>query len=214
MSKTLLITRPEHDDTTHFLSKWSSKAIEKASEKGIKVLDLYHTKVTQENVESMLSKQNPRLVLLNGHGNEDTVTGYGDKPIITLTNAKLLKGKIVYALSCCSAKELGKKSVEEGAEAYISYDDDFIFVYEPNNISRPLLDDIAKLFLEPSNELIISLIKGNPVGVACSRSKQAFKDNIQKLLSSETTEEDTNLARYLWWDMQHQIYQGEEKASF
>lgn len=214
MNKAILITRPEHDDTTHFLSKWSFKAVEKALEKGIPVLDLTREKASLSNVESMLSKQKPKLVLLNGHGSEDSVTGHGDKLIITLKNASLLKEKIVYALSCSSAKELGKKSVEEGAEAYIGYDDDFVFVYAPNNLSRPLSDETAKLFFEPSNELIVSLIKGNLVETSCKRSKDFFSNNIQKLLSSETSPEDAGIARYLWWDMHHQVCRGNEKASF
>jgi hypothetical protein len=214
VNKVILITRPEHDDTTYYLSRWSFQAITKASAKGIKVLDLHKNKASKSNVESMLAKQKPSLVLFNGHGSEDTVTGHNNELVITKNNSKLLKGKIIYALSCCSAKELGKNSVEEGAEAYVGYDDDFIFVYEPTKISRPLSDETAKLFLEPSNKLVISLIKGNSVEISCKCSKEAFSDNIQKLLSSEASKEDTNLARYVWWDSHHQICLGNKKASF
>ena len=214
MNKSLLITRPEHDDTTHFLSKWSFKAVEKASEKGITILDLHQAKATKDNVESMISKQNPKLILFNGHGSKDVVAGHKNEPIATFQNVSFLKERIVYALSCCSAKELGKKSVDAGAEAYIGYDDDFVFVYEPTNLSRPLVDKTARMFLEPSNELIISLIKGAPAEIACTRAKDSFKENIQKLLSSEASKEDTYLARYVWWDLQHLVCLGDKKAFF
>ena len=38
--KKLLIIRPEHDDTTYYLSNWSKNTINFAQSKGIKVLDL------------------------------------------------------------------------------------------------------------------------------------------------------------------------------
>jgi len=37
---------------------------------------------------------------------------------------------------------------------------------------------------------------------------------MKKLLSSEATKEETSMARYLWWDMKHQVCLGDEKASF
>ena len=40
MSKSFLITRPEHDDTTHYLSYWSKELIEIAKKKRIAVFDL------------------------------------------------------------------------------------------------------------------------------------------------------------------------------
>ena len=37
MSFTYLITRPEHDDTTHYLSNWSKETIKIAENQGWKV---------------------------------------------------------------------------------------------------------------------------------------------------------------------------------
>lgn len=215
MSKKLLITRPEHDDTTHYLSNWSKEIITEAKSKGIDVLDLHKKRANKIEVTSMLSKQKPGLVIFNGHGGDNVVGGDQKEPlIIGGNNESLLKDKITYAISCKSAKKLGPKSINAGAKAYIGYDDDFIFIYNPNKITHPLKDDTAKLFLGPSNELTISLIKGNNVEESCKRSKQHFQENINKLLSSESTEQETSMARYLWWDMVHQVCHGNEKATF
>jgi len=215
MSKKLLITRPEHDDTTHYLSHWGKKAIEQAESKGIKVLDLHKKRANKLEVVSMITKQRPGLIIFNGHGGDNVVGGDKKEPLIVVEeNEHLLKEKITYAISCRSAKKLGPKSVDSGARAYIGYDDDFIFFYDPNKITRPLKDDTAKLFLEPSNELIASLVKGNATEECCRRSKQFFRTNMKKLLSSEATKEETAMARYLWWDMKHQVCLGDEKASF
>ena len=215
MSKKLLITRPEHDHTTHYLSNWSKEVITEAKSRGIVVLDLHKKRANKTEVTSMLSKQKPRLVIFNGHGGDNVIGGEQKEPLIIADNNEaLLKDKITYAISCKSAKKLGPKSIDSGAKAYIGYDDDFIFVYNPNKISRPLKDNTAKLFLEPSNELTISLIKGNNVEDSCKRSKQHFQENIKKLLSSESTEEETSIARYLWWDMVHQVCHGDKKSTF
>jgi len=215
MSKRLLITRPEHDDTTHYLSSWSKKIISFAESKGIWVFDLNRRRANKKEVEGILSKQNPGLVIFNGHGNDNFVSGHRNEALIIIgDNEKLLNGKITYAISCKSAKNLGPMSIDAGAKAYVGYDDDFIFFYDPNKITHPLRDKTAKLFLEPSNELITSLVKGNTVEESCNRSKKYFKNNFKRLLSSETTEEETSMARYLWWDMVHQVCLGSKKSIF
>ena len=160
--KKILITRPEHDDTTHYLSNWCKKVIEVIDAKGIKLFDLHRDKANKAEVASIIEKQCPGLIIFNGHGDDNCVTGDKNEPLIESgNNESLLKDKITYAVSCRSAKLLGPKSVAAGAKAYIGYDDDFVFVYSPDKITKPFLDESAKMFLEPSNELIISLIKKN-----------------------------------------------------
>lgn len=215
MSKKLLITRPEHDDTTHYLSNWSKKAIEIAKSKGVKVFDLFRDRANKKEVISMLKKQKPSLVIFNGHGDRNLITGYKDEPLVVAEkNEEILKEKITYAISCKSAKILGPQSVDSGARTYLGYDDDFIFIYDPSKITHPSKDSTASLFLEPSNELIISLIKGNSAEESYKRSQEFFKNNIKKVLSSESTKEETSTARYLWWDMTHQVCLGDKKATF
>ena len=206
-----LITRPEHDDTTHYLSHWGKETIGMAEKRGMKVFDLHREKAIKTEVEGRLKKMSSALVVFNGHGSEDTVTGHKNLPLITAgDNEKLLKSKIVFAISCKSALKLGPKSVESGALNYTGFDDDFIFFYEPEKISRPLSDETAKLFLEPSNRFIESLIKGNSVGVSRERAVQFFRDNTTKVLGSNS--KDTNLARFLLWDLKHFVSHGDLNA--
>src|SRR3989344_7978392 len=105
---TYMITRPEHDDTTHYLSYWSKETIEMAKKKGMKVLDVYREKVTKQQVENLLKQHNPALVVFNGHGDEKTISGYRNTLLIQVgENEHLLKEKQIYAISCKSAKTLG-----------------------------------------------------------------------------------------------------------
>ncbi|OGG87075.1 hypothetical protein A3B87_03655 [Candidatus Kuenenbacteria bacterium RIFCSPHIGHO2_02_FULL_39_13] len=213
--KILLITRPDYDITTRYLSAWSKKVIELAEKKNVQVLDLKREKANPKELKSRILKMSPALIIFNGHGDNNCVTGYQDKILIQAgDNEELLESKIVYAVSCRSAAELGPKSIQAGALTYIGYTGDFIFCHDMNKITLPLNDKIVGLFLEPSNQVSISLIKGSTSQDATDRSKQFFWRNIQKMLSSEGTVESNQYAKYLWWNMKHQVCLGDNESTF
>jgi hypothetical protein len=208
----ILVTRPEHDDTTYYLSIWAKNSIDIAKSKNLKVFDLQKERANLNEVQSIIRKYPISLLVFNGHGNESSIRGHKDQSLINLDNIDLLKNKITYSISCSSAKVLGSRSIDAGAVSYIGYNDEFIFAYNPNLITHPLNDKTAELFLKPSIELINSLIKNNSVGESFKRSNEMFKENIRKLLNSETSEENTAMVRYLWWDMKHQVALGNQTA--
>jgi len=211
MNGTLLVTRPKHDDTTHYLFYWAQKIIEIAKEKGIKVLDLDRDRANKGEFESMVAKMRPSFIFFNGHGSVDCINGCDGEALIEVgDNEKILKGKSVYALSCSSAKKLGPASIRVGARAYLGYDDVFIFSYEPDKLSRPLDDKTAELFLGPSNQLVVSILKGHIAGESYDRSQKSFLQNIRKLVTSESS--DSSLIPYLLWDKMHQVCLGDENA--
>lgn len=213
MNKVLLITRPKHDVTVHYLFYWSKKIIELAQEKGIKILDLPGERANYKEVVSMLQKKEPSLVFFNGHGNDYRISGHDDEVLISVgKNDNLLISKTIYALSCRSGKELGHKSIQNGARGYIGYDDDFIFVIDENKISEPLKDKTAGLFLESSNQVMVCLLKGHTIKDSHERSQKIFRENMRKVASSES--QDSYLIRYLFWDMVHQVCLGDEAAIF
>ncbi|MEA3343437.1 MAG: hypothetical protein U9Q92_04675 [archaeon] len=201
------MTRPEHDDTTYYLSNWCVETIVLAQDKGIKVLDLHRERANRSELESMVRKIPPSLVVLNGHGSDNCVSGHNNEPIVTAgENEGLLNSKIVYAISCKSARGLGPKSIGAGAISYTGYDDDFIFLYEPEKFSRPLQDETAGLFLEPSKMFVDSLIKGNTVNESRKRTEDMIRKNILKSLGSN--QQDASLVRFLWWDLKHFVSHG------
>lgn len=184
-----------------------------AEKKNIQVLDLKRDRANLKELKSRILKMKPSLIILNGHGDERSVMGYDNKILIKVElNEGLLKNKIVYAVSCRSAKKLGPKSIQAGASVYIGYTGDFIFCHDVHKVTHPLDDIIAKLFLEPSNQVSVSLIKGNMAEGAYKRSQGFFLRNIQKLLSSQGSMESNQYAKYLWWDMKHQVCLGDGEA--
>lgn len=213
MNRKLLVTRPKHDITTHYLFHWAGRIIELAKEKGIGVLDLSRKRANSKETTSMLKKRDPRLAFFNGHGNEGCITGDDNKILIKAgKNEELLKSKLVYAVSCRSGKVLGPKSIKAGALAYLGYDKDFVFLRDEDKVRKPLSDDTAKLFLTPSNQVIVSLIKGHSVRDSYKRSQKLFRKNIFEAASSESS--NSYLAPYLLWDMNHQVCLGNGNATF
>lgn len=214
MGKSLLITRPEHDETTLYLSKWSEKIIKEAKRKGINVIDLYRDKAIRNRVVGTLEKASPKLVILNGHGSEDCVMGHNNDVILKYDDEKAVKSKIIYARSCKSAKILGQKSIVHGAQTYLGYKEDFMFMYSPDKVFNPLEDEVAALFLEPSSHLPISLLKNYTAGEANNNSKELFRKNIEKLLVEGPSSKHYSAIGFLYWDMIHQVCLGDKEATF
>ncbi len=213
MPKKLLITRPSYETTTNYLSCWAKEIINLAKSKKITILDLKGREANKEKFTDSVKKDNPHLILLNGHGSKESISGQNGEILIRVgENEKLLQGKIIYALSCETGKVLGPKSIEAETEAYLGYDEVFIFFYTQGKESRPLKDKRAALFLNPASKVSVSLIEGRSVKEAHKRSKKAFFQNIQRLISSQSKE--SYLARYLLWDMKHQVCLGNKDAFF
>lgn len=205
----IIITRPEHDPATRYLSCWSGFIIQEAHKKNIEVTDLHKEKAAKKELEGRLHKVNPTFVILNGHGSDECVYGHDNEELINLNNnSDLLKGRITYAVSCNSAKKLGKVCADENT-AYIGYDESFVFNIEQKYLSQPLKDQRAAQFLQPSNQVSLSLIKGHTVEESSQSSKKLFRETIQKLLPSiHNDPHDREDAADLFWDMNHQVCEG------
>lgn len=209
----MLITRPNHDITTNYLYIWSDFIIDCAEKLKKDIVDLVGERANQNEFVSIVKKVNPRFLFLNGHGDEETVTGFNNEPLVKLSeNSELLYKKVVYARACSSAKKLGKEAVKKGCEAYLGYDEDFVFMVDDESVLKPMTDKIAEKFLRPSNQVALSLVKGSTAGEADEKSKEAFKKNIQQLMLSTTPNWQKDLIPYLLWDYNHQVCLGNRAA--
>lgn len=200
----LVITRPNYEKTTYYLFHWNKKILQEARGKKVKVLDLAEDRANKKELESVLSKMKPQLVILNGHGSSDFITGQNQEILIKVgENEELLQGSIVYALSCKTSQVLGPASVKKGCKSYIGYTEDFTFWFKN---PRPLDDTWARLFLEPSNSIPIGLIKGHAVKEVFEKAKSLYLKNIQTLIVTKSP--DSFLIPDLLWNMNHLSFDG------
>lgn len=214
MSNSILVTRPNHDTITNYLSYWSKLVIDKANKHNIKPLDLLGVKATKKNVSSYIAKHNPKLVFFNGHGDENRIAGYDDEILIEAEqNVDLLRGKIVYVRSCDVAVNLGKVSIQKGALAFIGYTKKYALCTSAASQSRPMQDRVAQLFLLPSNLVPISLIKGNTAKDAYRKSQNSMIRSIRFMLSTKASKEQKDALPYLWSNRKYQVLLGDKDVS-
>lgn len=211
LSDALLITRPNHDLGTNYLFFWSESVIKNSH--GFKVLDLKKEKANRRDFTSYIKKHEPKLIFFNGHGTQDTIAGHNDKILIKLgENEQLLKGKIVYVRSCDAAKNLGLQCVLRRTISFIGYREKYTLGYSDSCITRPLTDKVAKLFLEPSNLVPITLLKGNSVEKAYRKSQNAMLKNLRFMVSGKASDAQKDAAPYLWANRRCQTVIGSYQA--
>lgn len=212
MSKSLLVTRPNHDQPTNYLYHWSTFVIKEAEKKGLKIYDLDSDKANKKNFDSYIKLQKPKIVFLNGHGDENTITGYNNEILLQVGDTQILNENIVYARSCDAGTKLGKELISKGAKVFIGYVRKFNVGYTPSKVFKPLEDTLAKLFLEPSNLIMTTIIKGHNTEEAQKRSKDAMIKNFRKMLSTTATYEERFAASWLWGNIKGQVIYGDVKA--
>ncbi|MBU2099951.1 hypothetical protein KKG83_04660 [Candidatus Micrarchaeota archaeon] len=208
---TFLITRPEHDDETLYLSDYSKKIIAVAEEKGIPVFDCVNKSANKKKVSSLLASKKPKFIMFNGHGSAEVITGNKLEPLIRLgEDEDLIKDAIVYARVCSSGEKLGKSCGDNGSGAYIGYDKKFRFWICSTSTHHPQEDRYAKPFLDASNQVAISLLKGASAEEAYDRSQAAFEQYIENLENSDSPKELRFLLPLLYWDKEIQKYYGKK----
>jgi len=208
-----LLTRPDHEPTVSYLFAWAEKVLKSSQKKNIFSIDLPGKEANKNKFVSSIKKFKPAFIFLNGHGSQNSVTGFDNKPILSFAdNEEITRDAVIYALSCQSAKRLGKSCVSDGARSYLGYNDDFIFVFDENSAGELNKDQTASYFLDPSNDLAESLLQGKTSGTAIEISQSAFEQSIIKFSLSDATAEERELLPYLLWDWQHQVCLGDSRA--
>lgn len=209
----MLVTRSKYDQGTNYLYCWTSLVIAEADKRDIAVIDLADNKATKSNFVSYYKKHQPKLVFFNGHGFDNLVTGNNDEVLIDNDKNRLdMTGSIIVARSCRCAKVLGKFLVKNGSLAFIGFKDDYVIKTSRKYSTRPLLDSMAALFLEPSNMIVKSLLKGKTAGESDKKSKKMLINNLSKVLSGTSKDKD-DTARWLYHDFKNQVVVGDEEAN-
>lgn len=213
MKKGIIITLPRHDDLTEYLSQFSCYIIEEAAKNNINLKPLKDGAANKANFEKVAKKLDYNFIIFNGHGTDSQIKGYKDEVLVESgINEELLKGKIVYARSCHAALKLGKECISKGSNGcFIGYIAPFKVCANSECFSNLLNDRIASFFLEPSNQIPISLIKGNSATEANEKSKNAILKSINKVLR-DPLEYSPLIAEDLWNNFENQVVLGNLNA--
>ncbi|OGM92429.1 hypothetical protein A2333_02525 [Candidatus Wolfebacteria bacterium RIFOXYB2_FULL_49_7] len=200
----LLITRPRYDKPTHYLFHWAGDLIREAKSRRVKVVDLEKEKAIKSIFHSYLRKNAADVVIINGHGNEYEVAGHDGEIILAIDDGvHLLKDKNVFIRACNCGENLGVEIIKAGARGFIGYNQPFIFPFNRESVGKPMEDELAKPLLECSNQVGISLIKGNSIKKAQEDSMKKYEEKRSELLSTKTP--DTYILPFLNWNMISQV---------
>ena len=195
----VLFSRPCDDTTLNYLFYYSKELVLLSNSLGHKTINKENEDANKKILISVIQKQNPDLVMFNGHGSPAEICGHKQEVIISAEeNPETLKNTISYSLSCSSAAILGPKSVEKGAICFIGYESDFALGKDPDSEASPKHDKITKLFLEPSNVLFKSLLEGKKVKASMEKAKEKMKENIDYLHTTNNFSEAIYYAPFLF----------------
>jgi len=209
----VLFSRPNHDVTLGYLFHYSKDLIKISREKGHDTINKEGKSANKSTILSIIKKKKPKLIMLNGHGSPKIVCGQNNEILVNSEdNPEILSQTITYSLSCSSALELGKIAVEKGAICFIGYEWDFAIGKDPESEATPARDKIAKLFLDPSNILFSSLIKGNNVENSIGKAKKKMWENIWYLNTTKEFPEAPHYAPFLFGNYSGLIAHGNKKA--
>jgi hypothetical protein len=198
----VLVTCPDYDTMTRYLSAWADIFINEAEKRGQKIYVLKGTNVNKTKFDGIIKKVVPEVIFINGHGRENAVAGHDHDIIVDSKSVAILNNTTVYALSCKSAQILGVQAVESGAKGYVGYSQDFILVSQPDKIAHPKDDKTAALFLEPSNMIVTAISKGYSTQEAVIKGKAAYAKSILSALNSDVQSDDDKYIPYLMWNRQ------------
>lgn len=206
----MIITRPNFDNTTNYLFKWSQHILDFAEAARIKLVDISGKKVTKSTLESYIRKIQPTFIMINGHGNNDYVCGHDNQVLVKKDeNEVLFKNSVVYARSCSSAEGLGNACALNQNTTYIGYTGDYWFMFDEDKLFHPLEDQTAKKFLDLSNYIAISLLKGYTANEANRRSKNLMKQQILRMVTSTASTDDQSMLPLMIWNYNHQVCLGD-----
>lgn len=212
MNKGIIITLPRYEFTVNYLTVYSKKIIEEANKKNIKIKELKEEEANKKYFEDVLKSLDYKMIIFNGHGSEEAISGHkGELIIQNGINDSLLKGRISYARSCWAGRVLGKCMEDDKEGCFIGYELPFMFYYDEMWVANPYKDKIAPIFLEPSNLIPISLIKGNTSLQAHEKSKSQTLKTIKRILRSGN-KESFLFAEKLWNNYIGQVIIGNKSA--
>jgi len=198
MKKGIILTLPKYDLVTQYLSAFSGQIEMAAEGKSIFLKRLNEKEVNRKEFEKVVKKLDCKMIVLNGHGNEDNIAGDNDEIIVSKEeNPEILRDRITYARSCEAASGLGEKFAKDQKTCFIGYDLPFEFYFDDEWVTNPIKDNTARLFLESSNLVPLSLIKGNNSSESHERAKKQMLKNIKKVLRNQT-KESFAVAESLW----------------
>jgi len=102
------------------------------------------------------------IIIGVGHGDETAFTGQNEAVILEVGkyDPREVRGKVIKLLSCQTGVALGPDLIKNGAEAFLGYVDDYVWVCDEDLASTPWADEMAATSLMPVVDGLNALLDG------------------------------------------------------
>lgn len=147
------------------------------------------------------------LIIGTGHGAPDEYSAQDESVVwkVGEYDPAQVKGKIVKLLACESGRTLGPDLVNNGALAFLGYDDDYLWLLDESRWMIPWSDPVAAPNLMPVMAGLNALLDGAKASEALAVEKAGYLKNAE--------DADFEMQRdLLLWDNDHAVLFGDENA--
>ncbi|MBA7489823.1 hypothetical protein ES702_00357 [subsurface metagenome] len=151
---TVLFFRPDTDTALQHGAFWLGLGIPEATRRGFDVIDMVDEACTFDTLEEIMASKKIDVVILLGHGNYSTFTGFAQKKVFEAChNDELMSGTISHFLSCSVGQVLLPSIIGKKGIWTIGYNVDFQFLINPEFAVEN--DPVA----EPFRDVTVAIIK-------------------------------------------------------
>ena len=187
---TVLVVRPTRDSPENggtagplaYGQYWLQHVVWSLRVRDLPTVDLRNHDAVRPTFEEAVRNENPSVVVGAGHGLSTLYSGQflgpgyslllarpgtpEEKPDlhIDLDNAGIMRGRVVYLLSCLAGKSLGPYIVERGGRAFAGFSEEFVWTVSSPRL--PGVDDLARSFGRLATAFPKALASGRTVGEA------------------------------------------------
>ena len=147
------------------------------------------------------------IIIGVGHGSKTTFTGQNEAVILEVGkyNPREVRGKVIKFLSCQTGVALGPDLIKNGAQAFLGYEDDYVWVTDSDLAATPWADDLAGTCLLPVVNGLNALLDGKT-------AEEAFDLELQGYLKNAAVEEDDLIKSCLEFNHDNAVLLGDPAA--
>lgn len=160
LARTLLDEASEHSFA------WAEDCVAAASTAGIPLKDLAKGDATPDKLRAALEEGKAVALVFYDHGSRRRFVSQDKGALVDYVGAKILKGRLVYSMSCLSGSALGPRIIDAGGLAFFGYREEFGFY----------IGSAEPAFREPANQGWLRLAEGQPVKEALHAMTEKFEE--------------------------------------
>jgi len=130
------------------------------------------------------------VVIGVGHGEPNRFYGYRNQMLFDVSSIPDVQGKVIVLVSCQTARQLGPALIKAGAESYIGFLEDLVWVMDADSASNPWADKFAGSAMMPVVHCVNTILDGKVIA-------DAFAVMTTEMLGNAAVEDDEVMASCL-----------------